>query len=315
MIIREVTMPASKYAIKCPYAMQRPIGITVHNTANYAPARNEIAYMQRNSDYVSFHFAVDEKEAIQGVPLTRCTWNAGDGTNGKGNRQTISIEICRSTSDDRSLSEAAEENGARLVAMLCKKYGFALDDIYKHQDWNGKYCPHYILDKPNGWNNFLAKVKRYMGSAATTKTTVPAAQPNPDGSYRVIVTTPVLRVRASSTVHSTHVTSVYEGDVYTIVQTAGNWGRLKSGAGWICLDYTKRLGGAPVKAAYTQQLVHVNVNALNIREDATTSSPVVGCIRDRGVYTIVAKKTASGYTWGKLKSGAGWIALEYTTAA
>lgn len=315
MIIREVTMPASKYAIKCPYEMNRPIGITVHNTFNYAPARNEIAYMQRNNSYVSFHFAVDESEAIQGVPLNRCTWNAGDGVNGKGNRQTISIEICRSTSSDRSLSEAAEENGARLTAMLCKKYGFGIDDIYKHQDWSGKYCPHYILSKPNGWRNFLAKVQHYMGSTTTTTTTKPASQQNPDGSYRVIVTTPVLRVRASSTVNSTHVTSVYKGDIYTIVQTAGNWGRLKSGAGWVCLDYTKRLDGAPVKAAYNQQLVHVSVNALNIRKNASTGSPVVGCIRDRGVYTIVEKKTASGYTWGKLKSGAGWIALEYTAAA
>ena len=29
--------------------------------------------------------------------------------------------------------------------------------------------------------------------------------------------------------------------VYTIVETQGNWGRLKSGAGWICLDYAKRI--------------------------------------------------------------------------
>ena len=29
--------------------------------------------------------------------------------------------------------------------------------------------------------------------------------------------------------------------IYTIVETQGNWGRLKSGAGWICLDYTKRV--------------------------------------------------------------------------
>lgn len=29
--------------------------------------------------------------------------------------------------------------------------------------------------------------------------------------------------------------------VYTIVQTSGSWGKLKSGAGWICLDYAKRI--------------------------------------------------------------------------
>lgn len=29
--------------------------------------------------------------------------------------------------------------------------------------------------------------------------------------------------------------------VYTIVQTSGKWGKLKSGAGWICLDYTVKI--------------------------------------------------------------------------
>ena len=29
--------------------------------------------------------------------------------------------------------------------------------------------------------------------------------------------------------------------VYTIVETDGRWGKLKSGAGWICLDYAERL--------------------------------------------------------------------------
>ena len=29
--------------------------------------------------------------------------------------------------------------------------------------------------------------------------------------------------------------------IYTIVETKDNWGRLKSGAGWICLDYTARM--------------------------------------------------------------------------
>ena len=32
----------------------------------------------------------------------------------------------------------------------------------------------------------------------------------------------------------------------------------------------------------------------------------------KGVYTIVETKSAGGYTWGRLKSGAGWIALEHT---
>lgn len=60
-------------------------------------------------------------------------------------------------------------------------------------------------------------------------------------------------------------------------------------------------------------LVKVNTDCLNIREKAGTDSDVVGQITDRGVYTIVAEADGQGAKkWGKLKSGAGWIALDYT---
>ncbi len=43
-----------------------PVYITVHNTYNDASAENEIAYMIRNDNEVSFHFAVDDKEDDEG---------------------------------------------------------------------------------------------------------------------------------------------------------------------------------------------------------------------------------------------------------
>lgn len=59
-------------------------------------------------------------------------------------------------------------------------------------------------------------------------------------------------------------------------------------------------------------LVKVTTEALNIRKGAGTDTPVVGVIRDKGVYTIVGEATGEGASkWGKLKSGAGWIALDY----
>ena len=68
-------VPESKWGIKCPYSMT-PKGITVHNTANDASARNEIAYMTNNDYETSFHYAVDDKEAVQGLPLDRNGWHA-----------------------------------------------------------------------------------------------------------------------------------------------------------------------------------------------------------------------------------------------
>lgn len=148
-----------KYGIKCPYAME-PVGITVHNTGNSASADAEVSYMISNNNEVSYHFAVDENHAVQGLPLNRNAWHCGDG-NGKGNRKTIAVEICRSTSEDESLFDRAEENAAELIAALCKEYGWTTDDIYTHQHWNDKYCPHKTLDR--GWERFLDMVREKLG--------------------------------------------------------------------------------------------------------------------------------------------------------
>lgn len=55
--------------------------------------------------------------------------------------------------------------------------------------------------------------------------------------------------------------------------------------------------------------VRVNISDLNIRKGPGTKYKIVGHIRDRGVYTIVGESKG----WGKLKSGAGWISLNYTS--
>ena len=54
----------------------------------------------------------------------------------------------------------------------------------------------------------------------------------------VKINTEVLNVRSGPSTNYKVVTTVKRGEVYTIVQTQGNWGKLKSGAGWLNLKYT-----------------------------------------------------------------------------
>lgn len=153
-------VPSSKYSIKCPNEMT-PEGITVHNTANDASARSEIAYMNSNNYEISYHFAVDNIEAVQGLPLNRNGWHASDG-NGPGNRKTIAIEICYSLSGGPRFDKA-EENAAELIAQLLQEYGWGIDRVKRHYDYapNKKYCPHRTMDK--GWDRFLNMVKAKLG--------------------------------------------------------------------------------------------------------------------------------------------------------
>ena len=163
--VREMLIVSDGWGRKCPYPMT-PTRIVVHNTANDASAENEIRYMQSNGAETSFHYAVDDKEAVLGIPLTRNTWNAGDGGNGKGNREGISIEICYSKSGGARFI-SAEKNAAELIASLLKKYGWGIDRVTKHQDYSGKYCPHRTLDM--GWDRFLNLVKQNMSDKAEKK--------------------------------------------------------------------------------------------------------------------------------------------------
>lgn len=164
-IVKQI-VPENKYGVKCPYTM-KPTRIVVHNTANDATARNEIAYMTRNNYETSFHYAVDDKEVVQGIEENRNAWHSGDGGNGKGNREGIAIEICYSKSGgDRFIK--AEQNAVDLIVDILKRYNWGIDKVTKHQDYSKKYCPHRTLDM--GWSRFIKMIEDKLKPVAPNVT-------------------------------------------------------------------------------------------------------------------------------------------------
>ncbi|WP_455684457.1 N-acetylmuramoyl-L-alanine amidase [Thomasclavelia sp.] len=158
--IRKMLVSESKWDIKCPYQMV-PKYIVVHNTANDASANNEINYMITNNSEVSFHFAVDDIEIVQGINEDRNSWHCGDGANGKGNRNGISIEICYSKTGGQRFDKA-ELNACELISMLMQKYDIPLSNVKRHYDFapDHKYCPHRTMDY--GWDRFLDMINNLM---------------------------------------------------------------------------------------------------------------------------------------------------------
>lgn len=153
--VRQMLVNKNKQSLKCQYAMKAEY-ITVHNTYNDASANNEVQYMISNSNQVSYHFAVDDKEVVQGIPLDRNAWHCGDGQ-GAGNRKSIGIEICYSKSGGTKYYQA-EGLAIQFIAQLLKERGWGIDRVKKHQDWSGKHCPHRILDEGR-WQSFLNAIK------------------------------------------------------------------------------------------------------------------------------------------------------------
>lgn len=144
MQIRQNLVSPDKYDLKCPYSMT-PTEITFHNTYNDASADAEVRYMIRNNNATSFHIAVDDKEAVQGIPLNRNAWHSGDG-NGAGNRKSIGVEICYSLSGGDRYKKAVQ-NAIVVIRQLMDTYGIPIERVKTHQERNGKYCPHRMLDE------------------------------------------------------------------------------------------------------------------------------------------------------------------------
>ena len=70
---------------------------------------------------------------------------------------------------------------------------------------------------------------------------------------------------------------------------------------------------APVSASSFK--VQVSISNLNIRKGPGTNYAKTGKKTGKGVFTITETKSGTGSKagWGKLKSGAGWISLDYCT--
>ncbi|MED4828125.1 N-acetylmuramoyl-L-alanine amidase family protein [Bacillus atrophaeus] len=166
--IKKNMVASGKYSVKCPYSMDAQY-ITFHNTANDASAANEIAYMLRNNSSTSYHFAVDDKEVVQGIPTNRNAWHCGDG-NGTGNRKSIGVEVCYSKSGGAKY-KAAEALAIKFIAQLLKERGWGVDRVRRHQEWSGKYCPHRVLAEGR-WDEvkaaIAAELKALGGKSATS---------------------------------------------------------------------------------------------------------------------------------------------------
>ena len=242
MNIRQNLVSSKKYNYLCPYSM-KPTYITIHNTDNDASADNEVKNVINNSKQTGFHVAVDNKEAVQAIPFNRNAWHAGDGSDGKGNRQSIAIEICYSKSGGNRFYKAVD-NAVIVVADLAKKYNIPVKNIVQHNHWSGKNCPARIRQE-GLWDKFIKDVE----SAMKPQPTKPVFKVGP--CNKVYTTTDNLNVRAGRGTEHKILGTLKKGTKVKVlyvhrdnVDGKGNkdlWGSIDYGksVGYIHLDFVK----------------------------------------------------------------------------
>ena len=113
-------------------------------------------------------------------------------------------------------------------------------------------------------------------------------------------------VSKNATTYATgqNIASWVKGQTYTVQEAKSDRCLLSDIVSWV-FNKDLTLEGAP---AFQPYIVIVDTDVLNVRTGAGVSYPIATTVKRGQAFTIVEVKDG----WGKLKSGAGWISLEYT---
>jgi len=139
----------------------RKIGVTIHETGNTGRGADAAAHAnlqsRGNSRSASWHYQVDDKEAVQSYSHAVRCWHAGDGF-GLG-MHTIAIEICVNADGDY---DKAVRNAAQLVRHIRASDPDVGDELVQHNRWSGKNCPTNLRNGSKGldWGDFVALVEK-----------------------------------------------------------------------------------------------------------------------------------------------------------
>ncbi len=139
-----------------------PEYITIHSTGNLSStAQNERDNLNRagNTTSTGFHIVVDDKQAIECIPLDMMAYHAGDGTNGPGNTKTIGIEICESGNREKTIQNAVE-----LIVGMLQERNWGIEKLRRHYDWTrNSGCPRILAyNNWEGWDVFKLQVEEKL---------------------------------------------------------------------------------------------------------------------------------------------------------
>ena len=219
--------------------------------------KSKWGYSDGHGKYIAQHFNVfpDGKittgRHLNSTPIGIKGWNSN----------AICIEIYGDFDKGKDVMTKAQKKAViALYGELCKRFKIkpSTSTIRPHcwftagGTYLGKYdssrsaktCPGTNFMgygcSTTGFAKFIKEVKAYIdGEESKEVVKEEPKEEKSEGIYRV--RTDELNVRKGPGVNFEKTNEVHKGDAFTIVEINGNWGKLKSGIGWINLSYTEKV--------------------------------------------------------------------------
>lgn len=270
------------------------------------------------------------------LPLDICCWGVGSGKNGSYNYDPayIQFEICEDNLADKSYYDSVFTVAAEYCAELCRTYGISVDNIVGH-------CEAYRLGYGSNHGDPEHWMKKFGETMSDFRMRVSKILKHNDEKKENAGET----VKADEAIGNGDLVSITSNATYYNGKSIPTWVRTQNwyvkgtpkgdrviidknekGTNSICSPIHKKyltvIQKFKDKAAEKENtdsevskcpyLVKITADCLYIRKGAGSNTAKVGKITDHGVYTIVEEKKGSGASlWGRLKSGTGWISLDY----
>lgn len=178
----------------------------------------------------SAHYGVNGKNIGCYVDEADTAWHCG---NFSYNLRSIGIELAndQGASGKWHVSNNTIETTIQLIADICKRNG--IRKLNYTGDLKGNLCMHCWVASTACPGPYLKGKFQYIADEVNKLL-------GNGGSFLVKVRISDLYIRKGPGTNYRKKGFIKPG-VYTIVETNGEWGKLKSGAGWICLKYVNRI--------------------------------------------------------------------------
>lgn len=229
--------------------------ITIHCIVGQWTAKQGCDYFATTGRECSANYVVGKDGSIGlSVEEQDRSWCSSSRSN---DHRAITIEVASDAKHPYKVTDQALAALIDLLVDICRRNGIKAllwkgdksligqvdkQNMTVHRWFANKACPGDYLY--NLHPQIAAQVNERLGAAAPAE---PEKKPSqtPIGAtftpYLVRITASVLNIRKGPGTTYAVTGQIKDRGVYTIVEQKGNWGRLKSGAGWISLSYTKKV--------------------------------------------------------------------------
>ena len=269
-------------------------------------------------DNACVHGFIDGNDGTvyQTLPWNHRGWHCGSGSKGSGNNTHIGVEMCEpacikytsganftcsDTATAKAVAKRTYEAAVELFAYLCRQYSLnptADGVIISHREGHSRGIASNHGDPEHLWTQ--------LGMGYTMDTFRQAVKAAMDGGSSAETTDTWYRVR------KTWADAKSQKGAFKVLENAKNCA--DENPGYSVFDVNGVNIYTPNTAAFSPYLVRVSITDLNIRKGPGTNYAKTGKYTGIGTFTIVEEADGQGASrWGRLKSGAGWISLDYCT--